>query len=128
MLMTVTAGLVIGYWVEWFTKGRVKSSNDLSYITFEESFPLADGYMAALYLLSARALWKQREVAVLLGIAAGSAHAFLALLDLLFDLKRGNLRATNPEMQVEKAIVASSLIFAPLTIVRLWRARRRLAG
>ncbi len=125
--MVLTAALTAAYWLEWFGKGRVKSSDDPEYVTFEESFPLADAYMSALYVVAAVQLWRQREAAVASGIAAGSAHVFLALMDLLFDVKRGNLRESTPEMQIEKAIIAASLIFGPLTMVRMWRARRRLA-
>ena len=124
--MALTAGLTVAYWVEWFTKGRVKAAEDPEYVTHQESFPLADGYMAVLYVLAARSLWNGRESAIPLGIAAGSAHAFLALMDLLFDIRRGSLSEQTPEMQIEKAIVGASLTFAPLTMARMWRARRRL--
>jgi hypothetical protein len=124
--MAIAAALTAAYWVDWFTKGRVQSADDPEYVTFEESFPLADAYMAVLYVAAARELWKQRPAAVPLGIAAGSANVFLALMDLLFDIRRGNLRETTPEMQVEKAIIGASLVFGPLTMVRLWRARRRI--
>ena len=126
--MAVAAALTAAYWVDWFTKGRVQSADDPEYVTFEESFPLADGYMAVLYIAAARELWKQRPAAVPLGIAAGSANVFLALMDLLFDLRRGNLRESTPEMQIEKAIIGASLVFGPLTMVRLWRARSRLGA
>jgi hypothetical protein len=126
--MAIAAALTAAYWVEWFTKGRVQSADDPEYVTFEESFPLADGYMAVLYVAAAKALWEQRSTAVPLGIAAGSANVFLALMDLLFDLRRGNLRETTPEMQVEKAIIGASLVFGPLTMIRLWRGRSRLGG
>ena len=124
--MVATAALTGAYWADWFTKGRVQSADDPEYVTFEESFPLADAYMAVLYVAAARSLWKQRPAAVPLGIAAGSAHVFLALMDLLFDLRRGNLREKTPEMQIEKAIIGASLFFGPLTMIRLWRGRRRL--
>lgn len=124
--MAIAAALTAAYWVDWFTKGRVQSADDPEYVTFQESFPLADAYMAVLYVAAARELWKQRPAAVPLGIAAGSANVFLALMDLLFDIRRGNLRETTPEMQIEKAIVGASLVFGPLTMVRLWRARRRI--
>ncbi|MDJ0962191.1 MAG: hypothetical protein QNJ88_16175 [Acidimicrobiia bacterium] len=126
--MAIAAALTAAYWIDWFTKGRVQSADDPEYVAFEESFPLADGYMAVLYVAAARELWKQRPAAVPLGIAAGSANVFLALMDLLFDLRRGNLRESTPEMQIEKAIIGASLVFGPLTAIRLWRARSRLGA
>ncbi len=126
--MFLAAGLIVAYWVEWFTNGRNRVTDDPAYVTHQETFPLADAYMAVLYLAAARALWKQRESAVALGVAAGAAHVFLGLMDLLYDLQRGTMSETTPEARTEQAIVGASLVFGPLTMIRLWRGRRRLGA
>lgn len=121
--MLAGAGAIAAYWADWFTKGRVKIADDPEYITFEESFPLADAYLAACLLLSAHALWRGKPSAVPLGIAGGSAAVFLGLMDLLFDIRRGNLSDSTVEMQTEKAIIATCLTLGPWTMVRLWHRR-----
>jgi hypothetical protein len=84
---------------------------------------LADAYLAACLLLSGHALWRGRPTAVPLGIAGGSAAVFLGLMDLLFDIRRGNLRDSTVEMQTEKAIISACLTLGPWTMARLWKRR-----
>jgi hypothetical protein len=126
--MTGVALATIAYWVEFFTSGRVRTSDDSAYVDFERAFPLADAYMAGAFLLAARNLRRQRIEAVPTGIAAGSAMVFLGGMDLLYNLQHRKFADRTPEMAVETAIVAFSLGFGPLTMVRMWRARQRLAG
>ena len=121
--MLAGATAIVAYWTDWFTRGTVKVADDPEYITFEESFPLADAYLAACLLLSGHALWRGRPAAVPLGIAGGSAAVFLGLMDLLFDIRRGNLRDSTMERQTEKAIIAACLTLGPWTMARLWRRR-----
>lgn len=125
LLMLAGAGAIAAYWADWFSRGRVRVADDREYITFEESFPLADAYLAACLLSSGHALWRGHPSAVPLGIAGGSAAVFLGLMDLLFDIRRGNLSGNTAEMQTEKAIIAACLTLGPWTMVRLWH--RRLA-
>ncbi|HSL25518.1 MAG TPA: hypothetical protein VLA54_04485 [Acidimicrobiia bacterium] len=125
-LMNVVAIATIGYWVEYFTSGRVKSATDPAYVAFENAFPLADGYMAVCFLAAARSLRRQRASAVGWGIAAGSAFVFLGAMDTLYNLQHGKYRERTPEMALEKAINVVSLTFGPLTMWRVWRARSRL--
>jgi hypothetical protein len=40
------AGAIVAYWVEFFTSGRVRTSEDEEYVAFERAFLLADGYLA----------------------------------------------------------------------------------
>lgn len=124
--MDVTAIATAAYWVEYFTSGKVRSSADPTYVAFENSFPLADGYMAACFLIAARMLRRQQPSAVGWGIAAGSAMVFLGAIDTLYNVQQGKYRERTPEMVVETAINAASWVFGPLTMWRLWRARSRL--
>lgn len=128
VVMLAGAGAIVAYWADWFTKGRVKVADDPEYISFEESFPLADSYLAACLLLSGHALWRGKPSAVPLGIAGGSAAVFLGLMDLLFDINRGSLSENTVEMQMEKAIIAAFLTLGPWTMVRLWRRRHAFAS
>ena len=128
VLMLAGAGAVAAYWADWFTKGRVKVADDPEYISFEESFPMADAYLAACLLLSAHALWRGKPYAVPLGIAGGSAAVFLGLMDLLFDINRGSLSENTVEMQTEKAIIAACLTLGPWTMARLWHRRHAFSS
>jgi hypothetical protein len=122
------AAALIAYWVEFFTSGRVRTSDDRSYLDFERAFLLADGYTAAVCLLAGHQLARGRPEAVASGVAAGSAAVFLGCMDLLYDLQHDKFREKTPEMALEKGIVAASLILGPITMVRMWRARRRLGA
>ena len=126
-LMRVAAVGTIAYWVAYFF-GAVQTGNDPGYVAFENAFPLADAYMSVAYLLAAHLLVRGRTAAVPVGIAAGSAMVFLGLMDTLFNLEHGQYAIRTPEMATEIAINVVCLIFGPWTMVRLWRARRRLAA
>lgn len=125
-VMDGVALATIGYWIDYFTRGDVRSGEDPVYIAFENAFPLADGYMAACYLLAARRLRKQKPEAVAWGIAAGSAMVFLAAMDTLYNIQHGKYRERTPEMAVEAVINLVSWVFGPVTMWRLWRNRSRL--
>ena len=127
-LMRIVAVATIGYWVEFFTSGKVRTSEDQAYVDFERAFVLADSYMAAAFLLAAHRLAKRRPEAVGVGIAAGSAMTFLGGMDLLYNLQHHKFADRTPEMAVEGVIVATSLLFGPYTMLRMWRARRRLGA
>jgi hypothetical protein len=124
--MKAVAAAVAAYWVEFFTTGKVRTSEDRAYVDFERAFPLADAYMAAAFATAGVLLDRQRREAVPVGIAAGSAMVFLGGMDLLYDLEHGKFSERTLEMGVEALIVAFSLVFGPLTMIRMWRARQRL--
>lgn len=125
-LMTGFAVATVAFWVEFFTTGKVRTSEEEAYVDFQRAFPLADAYMAGALLLAARNLRRQRPEAVPTGIAAGSASVFLGGMDLLYNLQHHKFADRTPEMALETFIVAFSLVFGPVTMVRLWRARHRL--
>jgi hypothetical protein len=127
-MMRVVALATAGYWVEFFTSGKVRTSEERAYVDFERAFVLADGYMAAAFLLAARRLSSNRPEAVAVGIAAGSAMTFLGCMDLLYNLQHRKFADRTPEMMVETGIVAVSLMFGPWTMLRMWQARHRLGA
>jgi len=125
-LMLVVALGTVAYWTAYFVAGAVQTSADPAYLAFENAFPLADGYMAACWVVAAMLLIRGRITAVPVGIAAGSAMVFLGLMDTLFNLEHGKYADMTAEMAVETAINGVCLGFGPVTMARLWRARRRL--
>jgi hypothetical protein len=126
-VMDLAALVTVGYWADYFTKGRVRSSDDPAYIAFENAFPLADGYLALCLAAGARALRRQRPSAVAWGIAAGSAMVYLAAMDTLYNLENGTYTDRSPEMALETAINAATWTLGPWLIRRSWRSRTRLA-
>ena len=75
------------YWIAFFSTGEVRASAAPCYLAFEHAFPAADGWMAIACLAAAEGLRRNREWALLWGIAAGSAVVFLGCMDVLYDLE-----------------------------------------
>jgi len=88
VLMLVVAFGTVAYWTAYFTSGAVQTSEDPSYIVFENAFPLADGYMAACFVIAAILLLRGSPTAIPFGIAAGSAMVFLGAMDTLYNLEQ----------------------------------------
>lgn len=124
--MDLAALATTGYWVEYFTTGRVRSSDDLNYVDFQNAFPLADGYMALCLVLGARKLRRQEDSAVAWGLAAGSAMVYLAAMDTLYNLQHRKYADRTPEMAVEAAINLATWTLGPALMRRSWRSRTRL--
>jgi len=122
------AGAIVAYWVEFYTSGRVRTSEDGDYVAFERAFLLADGYLAVSALLAARLLSRGRAEAVGAGIAAGSGAVFLGLMDLKYNVQQGNFALRTPAVRLEKAIVVATLGLGTFTMLRLWSIRHRLQG
>lgn len=125
-LMDVSVLGPVGYWVEYFSGGNVKSGDDPGYVAFQNAFPLADGYMAACFFVAARQLRRQKPGAVAWGIAGGSAMVFLGAMDTLYNLQHGKYRERTPQMALETIVNVWTWVFGPLTMWRLWRNRSRL--
>ncbi len=126
MWMVLIAVLVAAYWGTYFLSGATQIRADAVYIGFENSFPLADSWMAIAFLLAARSLWRGDETAVLWGCCAGSAMIFLGCTDLLFNVTQGNFSlAPTPALLAEMLIVAVCLVYGPFAVLYCWRKRYR---
>lgn len=90
-ILAVTCLVTILYWVIWFFGNRswLATTNTSEYLTFENAFPLADGWMALTAGLGFVALWKGKPTALLWVLLCGSASLYLAGMDILFDLENG---------------------------------------
>jgi hypothetical protein len=89
-LLSVTAASVVAYWVLWFTdRGIVASDHTAPYISFEQSFPLADGWLLAAAVAAAIQGWRRRPSALLWLLVVGAAGIYLCALDVLYDLEHG---------------------------------------
>ncbi len=126
MLLAALATAI--YWALFFGAGLVQTAHDPAYLAFERAFPLADGYMAFCFVVSALLLLRGKLAAVPWGIAAGSAMLYLGGMDVLFNLEHGKYADHGPEMLLELAINAACLGFGPFTMLRLWGRRQHLGS
>ena len=89
-LLILASVLVTGYWLLWFTdRGVVASAHGASYISFEQSIPVADGWIVLAALLAALQGWRRRPSALLWLVVFGGAAIYLCALDVLYDLEHG---------------------------------------
>src|SRR6188768_1081054 len=120
----------LAYWFVWFGIDRdlLASAHSESYYAFENSFPVADLWMAACGVAASVALIRRRASALLWLFAAGATSIYLGLLDVLFDLENGIYRSPDTGgVVVEIAINVLTLAFGTVILVWAWRARRDLA-
>ena len=88
--MFFPVGLLVLYWAAWqANRGAVASDHTSAYISFEQSFPLADAWLLGAMLMSVRQLRRRRPSALLWLIVTGGAGVYLFALDLLYDLQHG---------------------------------------
>lgn len=122
-LMLLAVAITALYWWLYYTSGATQSRSDAVYLGFESAFPLADAWMALAFLISAALLLRGGDArAILWGLCAGSAMAYLACMDLLFDLEQHIFGwPMSAEAWGEAAIVAACWLFGPFTLIRLWR-------
>ncbi len=96
-LLWFGAAATIAYWVIWFGVARswLATVDAPWYYTFENAFPIADGWMTVTAVLAALALQRRRDTSVLWMLLAGSAAVYLAGMDVLFDLENGIYRSAD---------------------------------
>jgi hypothetical protein len=89
--MALAILLTIAYWVIWFLVDRdlLASSHAAAYYTFENAFPLADGWLVLTLALGVAGLARQRPWGLLFALLAGGAGIYLGCMDVLFDLENG---------------------------------------
>lgn len=122
---------VILYWAAWYlvpsaVQSRPPSASDYAvYVAFEQSFPLADSWLALAALLGVIGLLLRRTWGFLFMLLAGSAAIFLGLMDLLYDLEHGMFVPLTQESAVELAIVVLLLLLGPIVVGLAWSQRRR---
>jgi hypothetical protein len=87
-LLIFASMLLVAYWAFWLAdRNMVASDHTPAYISFEQSFPLADGWLAAAALLAAIQLWRRRPSALMWLMVVGGAGMYLCAMDVLYDLQ-----------------------------------------
>jgi len=133
MLGVLIFGVVatLAYWLVWFGIDReiLASAHTESYYVFENSFPVADLWMALTGLAASVALVRRRASALLWMLAAGSVSIYLGLLDVLFDLENGIYRSPDTGgVVVEIVINVLTLAMGAVVLSWAWRKRRELSA
>lgn len=120
--MLLAAAGTIGYWVAYFTSGATRVRGDAEYLSFEDAFPLADGWMTLCFLLGARGMWRGDPSGVRWGLCGGSAMIFLGCMGLLYDLEHGHFGGPlSAALLAEVVVLTYCFTFGPITLLRLWR-------
>ncbi len=121
-----TFGILV-YWTLVFT--NVFPVVDLipGYGDWFMAFPLADLWIGVTAFLAGYFLLKGRELAVPLGIAAGSGLIFLGLYAFLYGFNTGLLFILTVDEIIEIAIKLYALSVGSFFIVHYWKMRHMLA-
>lgn len=127
-LLSVTAALLVAYWVLWFAdRGIVASDHTAPYISFEQSFPLADGWLLGAALAAAIQGWRRRPSALLWLLIVGGAGIYLCALDVLYDLEHG-IYAAGQGGAIELAINLATAAMGVGVLSVGWHFRREFLG
>jgi len=122
-LLIVGAIVTVAYWANYFIAGDVRVLSDYWYGAFEDSFPVADSWMALCMFVAGIGLWRGQRYGTLSGLMAGSALIYLAAMDITFNVEHG-LYAMLPKsgsMITETWINLSSLGLGGATLILCWR-------
>lgn len=132
MLLVVGAVITLAYWLNYFIAGDVRVLPDYWYSAFEDSFPVADAWMAVCMLLAGIGLWRGSRNGALFGLMAGSALIYLAAMDFTFNSEHGlyGMLPSSGPMLTETAINVTSLGLGVFTLLLSWprAASRSLFG
>jgi hypothetical protein len=126
-LLVFGAVVTVAYWANYFIAGDVRVLPDYWYSAFEDSFPVADLWMALCMFAAGIGLWRGTRNGARFGLMAGSALLYLAAMDITFNVEHG-LYALLPHsgaMITEAWINASSLGLGIATLALSWRAATR---
>lgn len=135
-VMAGGSALICAYWVAFFRSDLTlpnfmhniadpgRSRLATVYLGFESAFPLADLLVAVTSALAALYLVGRDAKAVLFGLVASGALAFLAFIDISFNLLHGFYAPHNllrdAGLQMEALINVACVTGAVWSIWRLW--------
>jgi hypothetical protein len=126
VLLLAVAAVIVAYWAAWgLHRSLVASGTGRPYIQFEEAFPLADGVLALVLVLSAVGLLRRWPATFGLLLAGCGGGFYLLCMDVLYDLEHG-VWGRGANGLVEAAINLATLALSAGVLVWTWRRRRLL--
>jgi len=125
----LTAVGIVLFWVSWFASGDYATAGDATFRAFENSFPLPDGVLSLLLVLSAVGIWRRSPLALLCGLPATGMLWYLASLDTLFNLQHGGFTdLADPETYIRLFISVHCYVLGGVNAWILWRHRNSFAA
>jgi hypothetical protein len=116
----------LAYWSLWvLARNAVASQTRAGYVEFENAFPLADTWLGLCCLAAWWTLRGRRPIALLWTLAAGSAAAYLAGMDVLYDLQHG-IWTSGAGGLGELVINLASILLAAVCLSWSWAHRDEL--
>jgi hypothetical protein len=126
VLLIFTSALLVGYWVAWCAdRGIVASNHTAQYIAFEQSFPLADGWLLTAALIAALQLSRRRPSALMWLLVLGGAGIYLCAMDVLYDIEHG-IYAKGHGGTIELAINILTAVLSIGLLASAWDFRNEL--
>lgn len=128
VLAFVVAGVIVAFWAAWYGhRSLVAADTTAEYIAFENAFPLADGWLALLLVLSGLGLLRRWAATPYLLVASAAAGLYLFGMDVLYDVEHG-IWGRGGNGLVELGINLATLVLS-VTVGRFaWVHRAELAG
>lgn len=93
------------------------------YSSYFLAFQLADLWLIFTSMLAGFLLWKKKEIALLFGIAAGSAMIFFGLYALLYDLLTGLFFNLSGGEILGKLVTFVNIVGGILFIIGFWKLK-----
>jgi hypothetical protein len=120
-LQIVTAVGLILFWIAFFTVGMAPDKPPTCYFAYENSFPLPDGLLAVLLLITGILMMKNSAAAAKLSLVAAGALMFLGVLDFSFNIQNGIYAASTLDLVINALINLWCVGFGLVTAVLLIR-------
>jgi hypothetical protein len=119
---------IVAYWTLVFTGVFKVTELVPGYRNWFMSFPLADGWIAVVSLLTFIFLLQNDDRTVLFGILTGSSLIFLGLYALLYGINTGLLFNLNMDEIIEIAIKIYCLSAGSFFIIYFWNLGKQIIG
>jgi hypothetical protein len=128
-IFMIVAGVTTMYWMMWFAipGGRDTLAvlpKDHTYLTFENAFPVSDGWMSLCSLVAAIQLFRAKSSAIPWVFMGGSAGLYLGGMDISYDVQNGiyQLLSQNAGSVVTEMII--NVASVGISIGALWWAAK----
>lgn len=128
VLLFVVAAIIAAFWAAWYGhRSLVAADTSVEYVAFENAFPLADGWLALLLVLSGLGLLRRWSSTPYLMLATAAAGLYLFGMDVLYDLEHG-IWGRGGNGLVELGINLLTLVLSTVVGRFAWVHRAELAG
>lgn len=122
VVLVLTACGIGAFWANWFASGAFQTATPECFRLWENTFPLPDGVLALLMVMTAVDAWRHRERTLLWGAIAAGMASYLGAVDLCFHWQQDNFSDwSDLETWSRAGIVVVMWLLAPAIVVSLWK-------